>query len=251
MSAAQQLLPPLGATVGPQFEQLVRRLPARRSASIQWVGAAIRRALQPLITDPLTNETIAVAASEHLRAVWHAVPILWEAGPQAREIAAAATDELIASLPAAIKDDSAADSALWAWQAHRKVAQWWVQTLGTDEAVATEQVRRVVMDPTTDALLRGRAGALARSETLLAAVFEAVQAQALERAAELAHRACLDAIQGIEDAVRMGLQIQPFDDQTAEERAARTLRYSDQIRENWSVSEFEAVFGHPYTEPSR
>jgi hypothetical protein len=127
-------------------------------------------------------------------------------------------------------DATSADAAEWAlhgvMQLHSAVLY---------HASKNQKDYQMLQEPVDDAeletVLRSREAGLYRAQILLFAAFEGVrEAIAIERVRELACCAFEHACEGIDALREQGFCLNPLDDEPAEARIARTLRYAAELR---------------------
>ncbi|HEY3358124.1 MAG TPA: hypothetical protein VGQ83_33050 [Polyangia bacterium] len=223
------------------LDSLLARLPAGERAAVAWAPQTIRGALHRLLERPPAPAMVARATVEVIRAFHGCWPVLSAIFANPGALRAEIEGHWRQKLPLLrdyLADPAVADEAEWAFRA---VGSMFDLMLTIDPEEFTASVEGPdgghALDVTGD-----DAAGLLRAQVLLMAVLEAAeQDDAPEVATELAELAYDEASVGVAALARLGLRIDPFRGETAEERGTRLLRYADHARAALSPGDMAAL----------
>lgn len=230
---AQPLTPGVVCTV-------LDRLGAEDRAALAWAPTELRNALQSLQQDALTPQVLGKATADYVRVCRKLV------GP-IRRLAEQLGQSPIGLVKQAWKDQLPRIRQFLPegpWEAFD-----WVQratfAVGDLPEIDQDEALQMIAEATEselEAFAHSPAGTLTRAQALLSAASDLAERQIdAQRAGELAEAAFLEAVAGVRLLEAAGMHVDPFQDETTEEKAERARRYATQLAQEIGDEELETI----------
>lgn len=240
---------PCGVSLQALLRALDALLPSER-ATVRWTRAPLFDALEGLLAEPPTAESIGKATVEVYRALEPAWPLVW---PHIHDLTYAAVtrgEMELHALQAALSDDLAAEALEWA---HRALVEFNLLFIEQFDAEAAREALDAMPRSAVDAELQaGEAGGINRAQTLVFAIERAVAQQVrVPWLDDLAFAAFIEAGKGVDALAGMGVFVAPQPWGSAKERGVRVTRAAAALRSLLTEEDREVLGLHRHAGGSR
>lgn len=219
-------------------------LSTEQRAQVQWHSNQLRQNLRRLHTDELSTELVNKVTMEGMRSLTELGGMIFAAVQGDEEAFVQGMVDSCRKDMAMLRgyvDATSADAAEWALHG---VMQFHAAALhhASRNQEDHERFLQSVDDAALETVLRSRESGLFRAELLLFAAFEGVREKiASERVRELASAAFEHACEGIDALHEQGVCLNPLDDEPAESKVTRTLRYAAELRSTLSEDDMATL----------